>query len=121
MLLFLLTVPIVWAYSDDVNAKQIAALKAETAYDIIEDPHVAAAKIWADAKAEKRQIDENARAAKSRIDEQAAVDKQRVNAETPGLVKQMWENHADQVIAAEKVIAWQAVHRPYDTSNDQML
>lgn len=104
-----------------MNAIQIAALRAETAYEVIEDPHVAAAKIWAETKAMKQQIAENARVAKSKIDKAADLEMLALTAATPALVKRMWEQHADQVIAADKVIAWQARHRTPDSSDDQML
>lgn len=82
-----------------MTKKQAIALRQETAYEVIDDPGDRAAKLWAEAKAKKIAIDTEYR----------------------NLVNQMWANHSEQVIAAEKVIAWQAKHSAADTSDNQML
>lgn len=78
---------------------QALALRKETAYEVIEDPHAEAAKLWAAGRVKKHAID----------------------AETQALVMRMWEKHAEQVEAAEKVIAWLAKNRTPDSSDNQML
>lgn len=78
---------------------QALALRKETGYEVIDDPHAEAAKLWAAGRVKKHAID----------------------AETQALVMRMWERHAEQVEAANKVIAWLAAQQPKDPSDNQML